>query len=120
MTDATTNPPPQSRTTNMTASNPTTPADPSEPQVLATPYMNSWHVRRYSDVRDKWVPIDASVGNRSYALGYLNALDSFYPHPSYRLIDKDGRLHEERRDRSAPNLASGPARLTTENNDAQR
>lgn len=57
-------------------------------------YPNSWQVRR-EGVKG-WETLSDSVGNKSYAMGYLNALCSFYPHPEYQLVNNDAVLFETR------------------------
>ena len=61
-------------------------------------YPNSWYVERFCDYGNEgceWLALFDSVGNKSYATGYINALDSFYPHPAYRLINNKGEIVKE-------------------------
>jgi hypothetical protein len=70
-----------------------------------TPYPNSWYVEQFFDYGNEgceWKPLLGSVGNKSYATGYANALDSIYPHPPYRLIDKKGKVAKEFHARVSP------------------
>lgn len=57
-------------------------------------YPNSWYIMRHSHCCG-WLPLLDSVGNRSYATGYYNALTSFIPRPAYRLINNKGKIAEE-------------------------
>ncbi len=67
------------------------------------PYPNSYYVEKYigSNFRGTgWYPLMTSVGRtKAYAQGYLEACDSFQPHDGYRLIDKAGKVVEERQPR---------------------
>ena len=38
---------------------------------------------------DTWMRVIGSQGNRSYALGWLHGLGSFYPRPAYRCRRQD-------------------------------
>lgn len=68
------------------------------------PWAGQWYVKHHVGGLG-WVPISDSIDrSKSYALGYLNALCSFNPHPEYRLIDKDGCLFEFR----SPTSGCGP------------
>ncbi len=68
-------------------------------------YPNSWYVER-ADEAGYWRPLIDSAGNKSYATGYLNALESFNPHPAYRLITNKGKLSEGRHARSSVNVVA--------------
>ena len=70
------------------------------------PYPNSWYVTQFMDYGSEaeWWPILGSVGNKSYATGYVHALDSFYPHPAYQLINDKGEVFKEFHARSAPHF----------------
>jgi hypothetical protein len=68
-------------------------------------YPNSWYVEQEGAL-ESWWPLLTSVVNKSYAMGYLNALDSFNPHPAYRLITNKGELFEVRHARSAVKTAA--------------
>lgn len=72
-------------------------------------YPNSWYVEQEGAL-DSWWPLIASVGNKSYAMGYLNAIDSFNPHPAYRLITNKGELFEIRNARGVVHTNASPAR----------
>lgn len=80
-------------------------------------YPNSWYVERLNS-DGHWWPELGSVGNKSYAMGYLNALDSFNPHPSYRLITNKGELFEIRHARGQVKTAS-PAQPAREHQEAK-
>lgn len=67
-------------------------------------YPNSWFVCRKCDATGEWVPLHMSTGNKSYAMGFLNALDGFYPHPGYRLFTNKGELFEERAAHGKPKV----------------
>lgn len=74
---------------------------------MTSRYPNSWYVEQFYDYAYEgceWKPLLGSVGNKSYAMGYLAALDSFYPHPPYRLINNKGEIAEHCPSRSAPHF----------------
>ncbi len=76
-------------------------------QELKNPYPNSWYVTQFMDYGNEgaeWKSILCSVGNKSYATGYVHALDSFYPHPPYRLMNNKGEIAKEFHARSAPHF----------------
>lgn len=53
----------------------------------------TYHVQRYSTATG-WARVIGSQGNRSYALGWLHALESFYPRPACRCARADGKVIE--------------------------
>jgi hypothetical protein len=61
-----------------------------------------WRVERWSAGAQTWCSISESVGNKSYASRYLNALDSIYPRPHYRLITNMGEVFEVRQGSDVP------------------
>lgn len=73
--------------------------------------MKTYWVERVCPVRKKWIRMMGACGNKSYALGWLHALDSFYPHPDYRVVraqglDGEREVVEEAPARSAPHVNS--------------
>lgn len=75
---------------------------------MFNPYPNSWYVTQRCAVGDGlWLPLVGSVGRRDYARGYLAALESFYPHPEYRLISAKGEIAEVVPAVGAPRVNAG-------------
>lgn len=73
-------------------------------------YPNQWYVEMFDEARERWWPFLDSVGNKSYATGFFNALDTFIPHPPYRLIDNKGELYEVCRARKPVNVNANEAK----------
>jgi hypothetical protein len=70
---------------------------------MISKYPNSWYVEQHCDVGfGYWQALLGSVGKRLYAEGYLAALQSFYPHPKYRLINNVGEVDRIISAKSAP------------------
>ena len=75
--------------------------------MILQAYKNSWYVEKLSEISDNyWITLLDSVGNKSYATGYLNALDSMYPSATYRLIDKNGKVAKEIAPKTYPTPAT--------------
>lgn len=64
---------------------------------MITGHKSYWVEQRLAT--GSWARVIGSEGNRSYALGWVHALDSYNPHPPYRLMcvhsDKTVELVEE-------------------------
>ena len=66
-------------------------------------HLNFWYVEQlFNNI--EWRLVPDSMGNKSYATGYAAALDSFYPHPPYRLIDNKGEVVKEIPAKSSPHI----------------
>jgi len=51
-----------------------------------------WHVELFNEKMNKWIPLLSSVGNKSFAYGFLSCANSLYPHPEYRMVDPEGEI----------------------------
>jgi len=65
-------------------------------------HQNRWAVQKLCPVTNRWRAVLESVGTKSYANGYYNALQSVYPRPAIQLVDADQHVYSQLPAREKP------------------
>ncbi len=55
----------------------------------------NWSIEVYNNAYGRWIPLTGANGSKRYIAGWFDGLQSFYPRPALRIVDSEGRVHEQ-------------------------